>query len=143
MGDRPRVELFLRSLAPETARAEQDDLIERLQWLEADGRLRTFEVHVCGACLCPSTAAADTDTGRFLLARFEQFESWAAERDRSLVGVRRRCVESSLAGDTVSGLSLPRMTLAEFVDGEVRFVAPSAGSSTTTVRDRLDVLADE
>lgn len=65
MEDRPRVELYLRSLAPETARAEQDRIVERLRRLEEEGRVRALDVHVCGRCLCSSTAAAETDPGQF------------------------------------------------------------------------------
>ena len=142
LAERPRVELFVRSLAPETARAEQERVIERLGRLEERGRVRAVDVHVCGACICPSTAAAETEVGQFLLDRFERFESWAEDRGRSLVGFRRRCVDSMVAGETVTGVTFPRMTLAEFADGDLRFVAPSTNSGTSTVMDRIDQIAD-
>ena len=140
-GERPRVELYLRSLAPGAGRDEQDRVVERLQRLDGSDCVRALEVHVCGTCVCSSTPAAETDPGQFLLSRFDQFESWADDHGRSLVGFRRQCVDSSLAGGMVTGVRFPRMTVAEFVGGDLRFVAPSRGSTTVTVTDRVDELA--
>jgi len=138
---RPRVELYLRSLAPETARDEQDRVVERLRRLDERDCVRSVDINVTGTGVCESTAAAETDPGRFLLDRIDRFESWADAQDRTLCGFRRQCVDSSLVGDTVTGITFPRIALAEFVDGDLQFVAPSKGSAVTTVPDRLDELA--
>lgn len=142
MGEEPpRIELYLRSLAPDTARDEQDRVVERLRRLDERGCLRSVDVYVTGTGVCGSTAAAETDPGQFLLGRIDRFESWADEQDRSLCGFDKQCVDSSLIGETVTGITVPRIVLAEYVDGDLEFVAPSRGSAVTTVADRLDQLA--
>jgi hypothetical protein len=72
-----RVEVFVRSPAPDTARPQQDNLIQRLQTLESQGNIESVDLYVTGGCICESTAAASTDTGQFLLNRFDRFEAWA------------------------------------------------------------------
>jgi len=135
----PRVELYLRSLAPTETREHQEAVVETLQSLEADGRLAGFEVALCGECVCPESSTADTAVGRRLLRRYEAFEEWADERDRELVGFRERDTESLLTETTVTGIVFPQMVLAEYCEGRLDFVAPSRdGTDQTTVRDRLE-----
>lgn len=139
----PRVELFVRSLAPETARASQETIIQTLRDLEKTGTLDSVELHVAGECVCPSTAAAETDTGQFLLSRYETFTEWATSQDVELVGFRNRCVDSMLCGDTVTGISFPRLCIAVFERNEVELVAPvSDASETVSVEDTVTRLLD-
>lgn len=135
-----RAELFVRSLAPDTARARQEQVLERLRELEAAGVVEGVTVHLAGDCVCPESVAADTETGSFLLSRVEQFEQWAATNDVALEGFERRCVDSSLTGETVTGIRFPRLCLAVFDDDGLVFVAPS---ESTGVPDALDWLAAE
>jgi len=125
--DERRVELFVRSLAPETARQKQESIIERLRNLEANGTVGAMELHVVGDCVCPSTVAATTETGQFLLERFETFQQWADRNGVELVGFRDRCIDSSMTGETVTGITFPRLCLAVFDGDDCRFVAPVAG----------------
>jgi len=141
MADRPRLELFVRSLAPTVGREEQERVVRRLQNLDAEDRIEGFDLVICGDCVCPSSETARTEPGQRLLGRYEDFEDWATGRDRDLVGFERRDVESTLAGATgpVTGVIFPRMTLAEYRDGDLAFVAPSSnGVEQTSVVDRLD-----
>ncbi|MFY4814749.1 HTH domain-containing protein [Haloarcula sp. AONF1] len=132
-----RLELFVRSLAPETARPQQEAVIERLRDLADE--VADTELYVTGDCVCPSTVAAETETGRFLLDRYEAFEEWADESGVELVGFRNRCVDSSMTGETVTGIQFPRLTLAVFADDQLRFVAPAIRNGTeTTVADAQD-----
>ncbi len=135
----PRVELYVRSLAPAETRGQQEEIVEELQSLEAAGRLAGFEIALCGECVCPESSTADTAVGRRLLRRHEAFEQWAETADRELVGFRKRDTESLLTGTTVTGIVFPRMVLAEYRDGQLHFVAPSRdGNAQTAVRDRLE-----
>ncbi|MEF8813033.1 MAG: HTH domain-containing protein [Halovenus sp.] len=135
----PRVELYLRSLAPTETRGQQEEIVEELQSLEDAGQLAGFEVALCGECVCPESSTADTAVGRRLLRRHEAFEQWADERGRELVGFRERDTESLLTGTKVTGIVFPRMVLAEYREGRLDFVAPSRdGAEQTTVRDRLE-----
>lgn len=134
---RPRVEVFLRSLAPQTGRESQERVVGRLQELEAAGRIRGFEAVVCGECVCPRSATAQTGPGKRLLDHYEAFERWAEETGRELVGFAERDTKSLLTGSDITGIVFPRMVLAEYRDGELAFVAPSRGDEQTTVTDRL------
>jgi len=137
-GNRPRIELFLRSLAPATSREQQERIVERLRTLDEENVIRGFEVVVCGDCVCPRAATADTEPGERLLNSYEAFEAWAEDRDRELSGFERRDTRSILTGTTVTGIVFPRVVLAEYRDGDLAFVAPSAdGTEETSVSDRL------
>lgn len=121
-----RIEVFVRSLAPGTARPQQEDLIRRLRTLEAEGDIETVDLYVTGDCVCESTAAAATDTGQFLLNRFERFGAWASEFGVDLVGFRDRCVDSTLTRTTVTGHQFPRIAVAVFDDDDLVLVTPCA-----------------
>lgn len=136
----PRVELYVRSLAPTDTRQEQEQVVETLRELDEEGRIAGFEVVLCGDCVCPRSVTADTDVGEFLLRRYGTFERWADARDRDLVGFERLDTRSLLTGTDVTGIVFPRMTLAEYRDGDLTYVAPSSnGTEQTSVADRLDV----
>jgi len=138
----PRLELYLRSLAPATGRDEQDRVVQRLHDLDDDDRIKGFDVRLCGDCVCPRAETARTDPGRRLLGRYERFEEWAEGAGYDLAGFQRREVDSVLTGTTVTGIAFPRMVLAEYRGGSLTFVAPAAnGTETVTVRDRLDEYA--
>lgn len=137
-GEAPRLELYLRSLAPSTARLEQERVVERCQALDAAGDIAAFEIAVCGDCVCPRSATADTAPGRRLLDRYEEFQAWADERGRELESFEERDFDSVVADTRVTGVVFPRLTLAEYRDGALTFVAPSARTGeVATVQERL------
>jgi hypothetical protein len=135
--DPPRVELFLRSLAPARGREQQERIVERLHALDDEGLLRGFEVVLCGDCVCPRAATASTEPGRRLLDRYEAFDAWAERTGRELTGFEVRDTRSILTGTTTTGVVFPRVVLAEYRDGELAFVAPSRDAEVTSVPDRL------
>lgn len=138
-GAEPRAELYVRTLAPTVAREVQEHVVERLEALAARDAIREYDVVVCGECVCPQSATAETEPGQTLLERYESFEQWAAERDRELVGFQEHEETSLLTGSTISGIEFPRMVLAEYCEGSLEFVAPSTdGDETTAVTERLD-----
>lgn len=134
-----RVELFVRSLAPNGTRASQESVVERLQRLAAAGAVE-LSVHVTGGRVCPNTAVASTETGQFLLDSIDSFEMWADEHGRTLEPCFEYHVdETAIDGSDCSGIEFPALAMAEYDAAGLRFVAPSGdGTSTTTVRDRLD-----
>lgn len=135
----PRIELYVRSLAPKTARDEQDRVVRRSRALDADDRIANLDVAVCGDCVCPDAATAETDTGRRILSRYEAFRDWADAHDRELVGFEELDTRSQLTDTRVTGIVFPRITLAEYRNGSLAFVAPSRTTRTTTsVLDRLE-----
>jgi hypothetical protein len=134
----PRIELFCRSLAPSTGRERQERIVQWLRTLDERDRIRGFEVVLCGECVCPRAATADTEPGERLLDRYDAFRTWADETGRKLVGFEQRDTKSTLTGTTVTGIVFPRLTLAEYHEGKLTFVAPSRDASEqTTVADRV------
>ena len=146
-GDTPRetvtVDLHVRSLAPRGGRAQQNAVIEQLDALESAGRIEEFSVHVWGRQVSLSTAAANTDAGQFVLDRVDQFREWAAETDRSIDSFfETRRVKSEVMDEEYAALVLPALTLAEYRDGDLAYVAPCSDDGTVcTVEDRIDALA--
>lgn len=137
------VDLHVRSLAPRAGHSQQNAAIERLDDLASAGRVGEFNVHVWGHQVSLSTAAAKTDAGQFVLNRVEQFREWAKETGRSIGSFfETRRVESEIMDEEYAALVLPSLTLAEYRDGDLAFVAPcSDGGSVCTVEDRIDDLA--
>lgn len=134
----PRIVLVCRSLAPSTGREQQDRIVRRLRTLDERDRIQGFEVVLCGECVCPRAATAETDPGERLLDRYDAFQTWAEERGRDLVGFEKRDTKSMLTGTTVTGIVFPRLTLAEYHEGRLTFVAPSSdGSDGISVADRV------
>lgn len=139
-----RVELFVRSLAPNGTRPTQESAVERLQRLTAADAIE-LSVHVTGGRVCPNTAAASTEIGQFFLESVAHFERWADEHGRSL----EPCFEyhedvTAIDGSDCSGIEFPAVVLVEYDTTGMRFVAPSTdGISTTTVLDRLETIERE
>lgn len=140
---RVRVELHVRSLAPRAGQRQQDSVIERLDRLESGGLVDEFSVDVWGRQVRLSSAAAQTDAGRFVLDRVDAFREWADDTGRSVASFfETRRVESAITDEEYVALVLPSLTLAEYRDGDLAYVAPCTdGDEVTTVADRLDVLA--
>lgn len=139
------MELFVRSLAPRATGGRLEELIEHLESLETRGRIQGFEVHVWGARIDRTSAAARTEFGQFVTERVEAFSEWACETDRSLGSFfEEEPVESAITDEEYSATTLPTATLAEYVDGDLSFVAPcSDGESMHTVEDRLEALRSD
>lgn len=136
------VELYVRSLSASGAQVPQESAIERLSRLEREGCVEEHTVHVWGKRICPDAAAAETDTGEFVLERIETFEEWA-EREGMSVGsfFDTHEVDSSITGESYSAITVPTMTLAAFRDDRVEWVAPCTdGETVYTVDDGLDAL---
>jgi hypothetical protein len=134
----PRVEVFVRSLAPVEGRQQQEEVIETLRSLEQAGEITGFDLLLCGDCVCPSLSTSESDVGARLLGRYDLFREWAKTEGRELIGFEHRDTESLLTGTEVTGIVFPRITLAEFRDGALTYVAPSSnGAEQTTVFERL------
>lgn len=140
----PDIELYLRSLAPDGTRPAVDDIVERLQRLDAAGAIADLTVHVTGEKVCPESPTTQTGPGQRLLDRVAAFEAWADRTDRSISEPFRRVEDArGIDGSDHSGVTFPTMAMAEYEDDDLRFVSPTTeGSVVYTVRDRLDVLVD-
>lgn len=135
----PRLELYVRSLAPMDIRETQEQVVKRLQSLESGGQISEFTVTVCGESICSASTTVETDIGRQLLDCYKSADEWATEHDRELLGFERHETKSQLAGTAVTGISFPRLLLLEVDNGRVEYVAPSRnGTETTSVLERLE-----
>lgn len=134
-----RLELYVRSLLPRGACESQEAIVERLRALSDEDVVDAVDVTVWGRGVAASTAA-ETEIGRELLARVEQFSEWARERGLTLrPRFERRAVRSRLTGESYDAIYFPAMAVAAFRDDDLAFVAPCAdGTTVYTVADALD-----
>jgi hypothetical protein len=131
------VELGVRSLSA----AVQPLLDETLRSLEG-ADVDRVAVAVWGRSFDPTGPAAATDPGRHLADRLEAFRRWAAENGASFGPFFRTRAVRRLAGGTETRVDLPTVTLAEYRDGVLAFVAPCwLGGRHHTVLDRAERLA--
>lgn len=141
-GGNRTVELYVRSLAPRAAHDRLEDFVDTLETLEARDRIVDYTVHVWGSRIDRTSAAARTEAGQFVTERVEAFTDWACEQGLSMGSFfEEESVESSITGEEYTAMTLPTAALAEYVDGELAFVAPcSNGEAVCTVMDRLEAL---
>lgn len=136
------VELYVRSLAPRAARERLERVVGRLEHLEETERIGDVSVRVTGKAIPATPADTVTDYGAFLCNRVAVFREWAGLTNRSLDACfERRTVHSAFTGDEYDAIVWPEIVLAEYVSGDLRFVAPcEQGEESVTVEDRLVAL---
>jgi hypothetical protein len=131
----PRVELYVRSLAGETA-VRHEQVAADLAGLSERGAVDDSTVRVWGREIPAEGDHPLTD-------RVDAFREWADEMAVELVGLEERA-KGSLVDDERPVLALPTMTLAEYREDELACVTPyRCGGRLVTVRDRLDALAPD
>ncbi|GCF12923.1 hypothetical protein Harman_08580 [Haloarcula mannanilytica] len=138
-----RVELFVRSLCPEDATRQQNHVIDQLQALEEAGRIDDLSILVWGSRIAPALAQR-TAAGRELLDRLTMFEQWERDSGASLDAFDWHHAVTNMATDeSVDIITLPTIGLAEYVDGDLRHVAPCTRNGTVyRVADRVNRLAE-
>lgn len=114
------VEVCVRSLSGDV----QPLLDETLQRLDGAGDVDRVRVVVWGRSFDPAGPAAATGPGRALAARLETFRLWAAANGASFGPFFRARTVDGLTGGTSTRIDLPTVTLAEYRDGDLAFVAP-------------------
>lgn len=77
-----RVVLRLRTLAPHGINKTQTEIIDQLQWFEADDRIAELDIDVWGGSIA-SNRTADRDPSR-VGEMITEFEQWADEHDCTL-----------------------------------------------------------
>lgn len=137
-----RVELFVRSLSPADP-SQQRGVVDRLQALDAEGRLEDLSILVWGDRIAPDIARR-TANGRQLLDRLRAFQHWERDADAQLPAFDWQHSVTNLATDrSCTVIALPTMALAEYVDGTLSHVAPCRRDGTCySVADRVAALAD-
>src|SRR6056297_1040755 len=137
-----RLELYVRTLSPPGARARQEAVLERLQRLEDEGHIDDFYVKVWGRQIDPTTRAADTDQGQFILNRIAEFKQWALAENTTLESFYQTHEQSSsITGEDHTNIVLPKMGIAEYHGSELEQVAPcTTGDDVYSIVDHLDEL---
>ncbi|WP_136716150.1 HTH domain-containing protein [Halorientalis salina] len=140
--DPVRLEFYVRTLSPPGARARQEAVLERLQRLAADGHIDDLYVKVWGKQIDPTTRAAETDQGQFILNRIAEFKQWALAENTTLESFYQTHEQSSsITGEEHTSIVLPKMGLAEYHGSELEQVAPcTTGEETYSIVDHIDDL---
>lgn len=135
-----RLELYVRTMSPPGARARQEDVIGRLHRLEDADHVADTHVQVWGRQIDPTTNAAETDQGQFVLNRIAEFKQWALANNTTLDAFyETREQSSSITGEEYTTIVLPKMGLAEYHGPELAQVTPCAErDGVYTVTDHLD-----
>jgi hypothetical protein len=111
--------LWLRTLAPYGVGEIQAEVVDRLERLEADGRIDDLDVDVWGKST-ELVRTADRDSGD-VRETVAEFERWASENDRTLrPAFGRHGVDADGDGRVV----LPLLCLAVYEAKTVRAVYP-------------------
>lgn len=124
--DDVRLELYVRTLSPPGARSRQDEVLERLERLEEEDPVEDVFVKVWGKQIDPTTKAADTDQGQFILNRIAEFQQWALANNTTLESFYQTSEQSSsITGEEYTTIVLPKMGMAEYHGNELAHVSPS------------------
>jgi hypothetical protein len=140
--DEIRLELYVRTLSPPGARTRQEQVIERLQRLADEGHVADCYVKVWGRQIDPTTTAADTDQGQFILNRIAEFKQWALANNTTLESFYQTHEQSSsITGQDHTTIVLPKMGLAEYHGSELEQVSPCTDEDDViSVVNHLDAL---
>jgi len=138
----PHIELYVRSMLPDGAHERQEDVIDRLDTLEQNDQIASFNVIVWGKQIAPQSAAAGTEEGQFILNRVAEFKQWALSNNVSFESFYQRTqVDSEATESAYDAMTLPVMGLAEYDGEELAHVAPcTEGDTVHTIVDRLERL---
>lgn len=141
-GERPTIELYVRSLRPNAAAELVDDAISRLQALDEEGVIETVDIKVWGRQLPLDGPVAETETARSIRQTLRDIESWAATAGVDVTSqFDTRVVERNYAGPSSRARTLPTCCLVERIEGDVRTAVPHRrDGEARTIADRLDYL---
>jgi hypothetical protein len=141
-GTRVTVELGVRALSPEGQPLLDRAVCELRTAVEA-GAVSGFDVIVFGDGFDPTTLAAGTAAGQAIARRISEIRRWADE-----LGVRvdpyfrEEDVDCLLSGEHYCRVQFPSLTLVEYHDDELSFVAPvEVDGERIEPLDRLRTLA--
>lgn len=140
--DRPRIELYVRSLLPDGAHGRQEAVIDRLERLDAEDEIESFSVIVWGKQIARESAGARTEEGEYILNRVAEFKQWALSNNMSLESFyQKQTVANETSDREIDTITLPVMGLAEYQEGELVHVAPcTEGETVHTITERLEQL---
>jgi len=137
-----RLEFYVRTLSPPGATTRQEAIIDRLERFDEAGHVADYHVKVWGKGIDPTTKAAETEQGEFILNRIAEFQQWALANNTTLESFyQTRRQSSSITGEEHTKIVLPKMGLAEYHGSELQQVSPcTEGDDVLRVIDHLDDL---
>lgn len=142
--DDVRIDVFVRSLgAPMPVQMTQAAIFERLDELEDIGRIDRFNVHIWGDRLYRNEPCSDSSVGRFVQNRIDEFEQWAERKAEVELPFETTSCQPFLADREFHCVTLPRIGLGAYVDGELAGFVPSGFEGVdVSVPEYLDALID-
>lgn len=125
-GQSPRVEVFVRSLAPPVgACQQQDSVLEQLQSFERQGLIDGVDISVWGKSICTDSTAAQTEPGRRFLDHLEEFSTWEARTESAVtMPFEEKTVSSSITNEQYTKIVLPRVCLTVYSGEQLELVLP-------------------
>lgn len=139
-----RVELWIRTFAPQTTSEPRARAVECLERLESHAVLDEVTLEVWGKRFERTPLDERVPALARIHDRLERFEAWATAPNRHLDPFfTRRRLDSAITGECREYWHLPSLALAEYDGDGLTHVAPCRrGGQTVTVFDRLEQLAD-
>jgi len=137
-----RVELFVRSLAPNGARETQEAVVTRLLDLEREGVVDEVDLTVWGDAVCLDDASVSVGIGSYVADRIQAFHSWCEGTRASLEPYFEwAAVDSSLSNESYYRVVPPHRCLAVYVGDTVGDVYPrTMDGNPETLEDGLRAL---
>lgn len=138
----PRVELYVRSLAPCGEWTTQEAIVERLLDLERRDRIEAVDLWVWGNAVCLDGSAARIGHGAHVSERIRTFYEWCRDTPASLDPFfTRSAVESSLSAESFDRVVPPHRCLALYAETDLTAVYPCAvGDEAVSLEAGLDAL---
>lgn len=138
---RPDLELYVRSLGPDVATEDREAVIERLQRLDGEDAIGSYQVRIYGSGLLPKSASARTGVGMKLSHRLFVLKQWAAVNNgdhRHFVVTRDREVGTD---PRTHSYVFPQMVLLEYDSTRLQFGTPfEKANRRYTIEEHLDAL---
>lgn len=137
------VELFVSSLAPKGAHRRQQEVIDRLERLQQDGRIEAITCTVWGDRICPETAPRVTN-GLNALRDIARLQQWADRRGVSLTPFFNERAVEPMIDESYRVIVPPILCIAISKDDELWGIFPSVkDGQPLSAMDGLDALAEE
>lgn len=136
------VKLFLRADPELGCEAQKQAVLERLEALEADGQIDSYDVSIWTKEIRISGALEGTSYYRRVFDHFCAFQKWADEESvRLRSAFKIQSVDCEITDETYRVLSLPSICLAVYDEDDLCAVYPHSDDGTAkTVSNCLDSL---
>lgn len=109
------LKLFVRADTELGCEARKQSVIERLDELESDDHIDSYDIHVWASEIRPAGPLRSTPYYQTVFTHLSDFQKWAESASVSLdFAFKRKTLSCEITGETYSVLSLPSMCLAVY-----------------------------